>query len=410
QVDGPLDEARLRAALASVVEATPALRTGFARAEDGTWLQVVLRRAAQVDVAVHDVRALPAEARRARARAIVDEAHRAPFDLARPPLVRAVVVREDDARATLAFVWFHAGFDLWSVGLVERDVLAAYDGRAPGAGPTPFREAVRRALAATTPDADAAFFRGALAGLDEATLTRFWRGPDGFRLPSGERDVIARPLEAPLLGAVAAFGRARALTSSTLLHGAWALAAAHYLRVDDVLFGSVVSGRWGDVPGIEGVVGPTMEVVPVRARVRPGDALVPWLAELQARLAELQRFAHTPWERVAAYFDPPRRNVPAWSALVVENLPAELWERPSATLRLHDLEHTTHMVPPVVVSVFPFPTHHVKATFDPAFFTRDDAGRLLDAFERALAAIAAGAADVAGARAALDASFSRWGP
>ena len=73
--------------------------------------------------------------------------------------------------------------------------------------------------------------------------------------------------------------------------------------------------------------------------------------------------------------------------MVVENLPAELWERPSSELYLDGFAHRTHMHPPLLVSVFPVPHHHVKLTYDTALFSRDEAQRLIDGYVELLASV-----------------------
>ncbi len=386
-VDGALDPARLRQAFQALVDRYPILRTGFVKDADSGLVQFVLARA-EIDFVEHDVRGAD-EAAAVRREAIVDDAHRRGFNLARPPLIRATLVRSSDDTHLLSVVWQHAVADLWSVGLIERALWASYDDLAAGRGEAvaadagaPLGDFVRAALVTTSAAEQAAFWIDELGGLPDAALTRLMQGPGGFRLPSAVRHRAMRSIDPALLEEVGAWCRTRALTTSTLFHGAWALVLARHLGLDDIVIGSAVSGRWGSAARIETVVGPTMGVVPLRVRVAPSAPIVGWLLGLQARLAAVQRFAHTPWDRIAAAIH--RRALPVGCTLAVENRPAALWERPSASVAVHDLQHRTHMPQPLMISVFPVPRPHLKATYDPSFVTDAEVAGCLDGMLGAL--------------------------
>ena len=46
-------------------------------------------------------------------------------------------------------------------------------------------------------------------------------------------------------------------------------------------FGATVAGRPPELPGVESIVGPFINTLPVRVEVRPERSLREWLAELQ---------------------------------------------------------------------------------------------------------------------------------
>ncbi|HLL83070.1 MAG TPA: amino acid adenylation domain-containing protein, partial [Longimicrobium sp.] len=94
--------------------------------------------------------------------------------------------------------------------------------------------------------------------------------------------------------ALEAGARAQHVTAATLLQGAWALLLARATGVDDVVFGSVESGRPPGLEGAETMVGPFINTLATRVRTG-GDATVrTWLQALQAEQAEARRFAYVP--------------------------------------------------------------------------------------------------------------------
>src|SRR5262249_48192889 len=89
------------------------------------------------------------------------------------------------------------------------------------------------------------------------------------------------PLPAETVKALSALARRHQLTLNTLFQGAWALLLARLAAVGgvgEVIFGSVVSGRPAELPGVESIVGLFINALPVRVKVDPAEALLPWLA------------------------------------------------------------------------------------------------------------------------------------
>ena len=85
--------------------------------------------------------------------------------------------------------------------------------------------------------------------------------------------------------------RDHGVTLNTVLQVAWALAVQYETGRDDVVFGTVVSGRSAAIAHIDRTVGLLINTVPVRVRLRPGDALRDTLHRVrdeQTRLAEHQ--------------------------------------------------------------------------------------------------------------------------
>lgn len=74
------------------------------------------------------------------------------------------------------------------------------------------------------------------------------------------------------------------MTLSTVLQSAWAVLLGRLLGRDDVVFGTTVSGRPPEIPGIESIVGLFINTLPVRVRL---DLSESWSA-LAARLQEEQ--------------------------------------------------------------------------------------------------------------------------
>jgi hypothetical protein len=126
QLAGELDAARFAAALAGVARRHEVLRTRFAEAGGGP-VQVI---DAEPDVPVRlvDLSALPAGERDAAARRLLAEEARRPFDLARGPLARALLLRLGEREHLALLNLHHVVTDGWSTGVLLRELAALYAG------------------------------------------------------------------------------------------------------------------------------------------------------------------------------------------------------------------------------------------------------------------------------------------
>ncbi len=90
---------------------------------------------------------------------------------------------------------------------------------------------------------------------------------------------------------------------------------------EDVLFGAPVSGRPGELPGIETMVGLFINTLPVRVRISPREDLLSLFREIHARQAEREQYAHTPLPRILEASELDKGTPLFRSILAFENYP-----------------------------------------------------------------------------------------
>ncbi|WP_055482529.1 non-ribosomal peptide synthetase [Sphaerimonospora mesophila] len=249
-LEGEVDADRLAAAATRLLTLYPNLAARFVALADGRVVSVlesgltapftVLDRPGGTDDEIRD------HAERDR---------RAGFDLAHGPLMRYTLIRTGPARHVLVQTVHHIIADGWSVPPMLRALLAEY--HAPGSVHPRggFPDYVRR-LAERDDDASDRVWRDQLAGLPGPSLVA-----EGH-IPSGRfADTAAEPGDD-----IDAAVRAAGVPLSVAVHSAWAATLGGILHGRDVVFGSTVSGRDADVPGIEDMVGLLINTIPVRAR------------------------------------------------------------------------------------------------------------------------------------------------
>ena len=276
---GPLDPERLRAALNQLLRRHPNLRAAFHYEGLDRPVQAIPRR---VDLPwrVVDLSMLPEQAALRAADGLEREATQHVFDVTRPPLLRAVLVRLPGGRHRLVLNAHHILTDGWSTPIVVRELLALYHGDQPAA-PTPYRSYLSW-LAARDRAADRAAWARHLSGAAPTLLT------PGHVPERGRTARIPVPLPDEVTEALTALGRRRGLTVNTLVQGAWGLLLAEHTGRVDVVFGATVSGRPADLPGVEEMVGLFSNTLPVRLTVRRDEPVLAALDRLQQDRLALQ--------------------------------------------------------------------------------------------------------------------------
>jgi microcystin synthetase protein McyB len=179
--------------------------------------------------------------------------------------------------------------------------------------------------------------------------------------------------------ALQAFARRHHLTTSTLVHGAFALLLSRYTMETEVVFGTTVSGRPPVLPEVGSMVGLFINTLAVRVQISPEDPALAWLERLQAKLVTLRDYEYSSLVDVQSWSEVPRRQDLFETLLVVENHPvdATLLES-NGHLKLGDVRSFERVNYPLTVLVFPRAELVLQALYLPERYGRETVQRLLE--------------------------------
>ena len=346
--EGPIDTARLRAALDAVLLRQPQLTARFDLEADAQPLQLLPPSGAErwpwSEIALADGDADAQEPALRRIELAELERDFAIGAADRGPLLHAVLVRRDATRSCLFVTAHHLVVDGWSTPLLLRDLLDAYAHGQLTPLRVPYADVVR-ALAARDLQPAREAWQQALAGVKPTLLY-------GGETAAPQVHELEITLPAALEQALTARARERGLTLNTLMQGAWGALLAVSTGRDDVVFGAPVSGRFSAIDGIAEHIGLFSNTLPVRLKLEPRRSLLDQLEGLQAQqiallehdglgLAEIQRAAGA-----GNLFD---------TLLVSENYPddAALYRRDYAGARVRGLRNRGYTHYPLTVLVLP---------------------------------------------------------
>ncbi|MGX1622698.1 amino acid adenylation domain-containing protein [Streptomyces sp. NPDC055506] len=318
-LDGEVDTDRLAAAATRLLTLFPNLAARFTALADGRVVSV-LESGVRAPFTTLDRPGITDE----EIRDLAERDRRAGFDLATGPLMRYTLVRAGSGRNVLVQTVHHIIADGWSVPPMLRALLAEY--HAPGT---------------VYPIGGFADYVHWLAGRDDDESDRVWRteladlpGPslvaedhtpsdrfaDTAVEPEGDLDAAVREAGVPL---------------SVAVHSAWAVTLGGILHGSDVVFGSTVSGRDAEVPGIGDMVGLFINTIPVRARWAAGTTSSDLLASVREHQSAVLPHQHVSLARIG-------RQAGAGSlfdTLVVFDVATDVaaLRRPGDTLVIYDL-------------------------------------------------------------------------
>ncbi|WP_344977624.1 condensation domain-containing protein, partial [Salinactinospora qingdaonensis] len=244
------------------------------------------------------------------------------------PQWRMLLAQTGDTSYQLIWSAHHAILDGWSISLILNDVVQWYSALTQGhhieqAPPRPYRDYVSWLQQQDIQQAEN-YWHDTLKGIEQATALDVGNRPEvephspAESAPPATATVFFSEAETARLQD---FAQQHRLTLNTLLQGCWALLLSRYTGTDDVVFGTVVSGRPAEVEGIERMVGLFINTLPLRVHVPNHSTSLDWLHNLQEQNMQMRQYEYSPLNQVQQWSELPA-NAPLFETLFVfENYP-----------------------------------------------------------------------------------------
>jgi amino acid adenylation domain-containing protein len=301
------------------------LRTAFVWEELDEPLQVVFSEVG-LPLERHDLRRLRPSEQEAHLDLFIQNARTREFNLKSPPLMRLALFRLSDDNYQFVWSHHHLLLDGWSRNLLLNEVNEFY-------------QALDRGEEVRLDEEDK--YRDYIDWLRQQDLTQaenYWRRAfHDFRTPTtlavgddnhtdisvGDARYEERQLKLPakLTAGLRQMARRGQLTMNTLALGAWALLLSRYGGEQEVIFGSVLSGRTEGLPRVERMVGLFINTLPAKIEVAENKQVLEWLKEIQAKQAEVRQYEYSPLVEAQRWSGAPRGTRLFESLLTFANFP-----------------------------------------------------------------------------------------
>jgi amino acid adenylation domain-containing protein len=336
---GSLDSAAFLRSLSGIVGRHEVLRTTFP-ATGGSPVQRISPFAA-FEMPLVDLSALPAPAREVATRLLVRAWASRPFDLARGPLLRGLLLRTGQSEHVACLVLHHIVSDGWSTGILLDELATGYAaftaGHAPAWPPLPIQYAdfacwQRDWLSGEVLEEQATYWRERLGGGDLPPIALPADRPRPL-VPRLRGRRLALALPPSLTGELAALGRQENATLfMTLLAGFKAL-LHRYGGQDDIAVGTPIANRTR--LEVERLIGFFVNTLVLRTRVEAGAPFRSLLASV--REASLGAASHQdlPFEKLVEILRPERdtSRAPLFQVLfLLQNAPGKEVDLPGLSI------------------------------------------------------------------------------
>lgn len=363
----------------SLIHREPILRSAFAWEGLDRPLMIVFKDV-PMDIREFDCSLLPEPEQLKRLAAYIEEDRSTPFDLWKPPLMRMALFRWAIDRWRLVWTHHHILLDGWSNTLLRQDFLGYYLGRNMD------DHAVSRPRFGD--------FVTWLESRDYAEDDRFWAEylhniASATPLPFPVLNVDAASsyeeqslfLTFELTERIKSFAKRSHLSLSAIVASAWGMLLSRCTCRTEVVLGTVMSLRGAPVPGIERMIGPLFNTVPVRICVPESLDVPAWLRSVQGDFARVQEHAHVPLTRIQA-LSPLPAGVPLFETLftwenneAAASSPVKL-EDSSVPLREMNVRERVHY--PLALVAGAGEQLNVRIMYDSGRIERSCAERLLE--------------------------------
>jgi amino acid adenylation domain-containing protein/non-ribosomal peptide synthase protein (TIGR01720 family) len=373
---GSLETAALRQSWELVIERHPILRTAFVSDGFREPMQVVLP-ARPLEWAEIDLRELTEAERQQQLLQTIATDRAKNFDLAAGQLLRVVLIRTQDDEWQMVWSTHHLLIDGWSWPVIFNELAKFYTGESALPKPRAYHDYIAWTLGRSNDEAQN-FWRGYLQGVTPQPL-RIGQPPAVVSVSNhtsfGEETAC---LEEDVTQALQTAARENQLTLNTVLQGAWALVLGHYQASTNPVFGAAYSGRPPELSGIEGMVGPCVNNLPVRAKISAEMPMSAWLKQLQREQFAASQHQYNSIEQIQSWSGIPWRFRLFDSLIVFQNYAsgnAAEGLSEMVTVEVTDAPESTNY--PLTLTVVPGVELRLKMLYRPEQFAAANIRRVL---------------------------------
>jgi iturin family lipopeptide synthetase B len=194
------------------------------------------------------------------------------FDLSKHILFRMALLQIENDEFELYILHHHIILDGWSTGIFFKEFFSIYNqinnGKPDRLLPaTPFKQYINY-LNNKDKDATKNFWQEYLAGYDNQAIIPGRPGYHEFKTTYKQNSqvLIIDTSKSQTLNRITSNNE---LTLNSIMKAIWGILLAKYNQQDDVVFGTVVSGRPSEIDGIEDMIGLFINTVPTRIKIYP---------------------------------------------------------------------------------------------------------------------------------------------
>ncbi|MBA4058402.1 MAG: hypothetical protein C0490_27030, partial [Marivirga sp.] len=292
EVKGPLDASIIRQSLDYVQSKNEVLRSVFAWEKISKPLQIILKEIS-IELDFHDLSKMATDSLNWCKQYLAQDRLRR-FDLSQVP-IRLGVIRLSHDSHLISVTHHHILYDGWSTGVFLKELFSSYDALLQGSKPIlkekpSYKEIQKSIQPKLKGQYRSQYWSNYLQGYEITNLTFDKKSSE----EKEQRKVITlvdRDLN------LDRFSSRYKVTKASIIYAAYGILLQKYLNTPDVVFGTAVSYREGDIRNAENVMGNYINVIPLRFRGNNDQSALQTVIKVHQEL--INRISHN----YTSYFD-----------------------------------------------------------------------------------------------------------
>ncbi|WP_189027807.1 non-ribosomal peptide synthetase, partial [Paenibacillus albidus] len=291
---GEIDEALFEKSFNHLIERHDVLRTVFLYKETEQPLQIVLDER-KTSILHKDLSQLGGEEQNSIIADYMKADETKGFNLERDILIRMALFKLGNEQYKVVWSFHHIIMDGWCLSLLASELFRIYFG---------LKEDTTTVLPEVYPYSDYftwlekqgddgfQYWENVLIDYDQQANFPTSRGP----ITNGEYDCqnYSFKLDEGLTRQLERLAADQRTTLNNVFQAVWGIVLQRYNRTNDVVFGSVVSGRVPEVRGIENMIGLFINTVPIRITSNEQQSFVELLEEVHHSVVNANRISYLP--------------------------------------------------------------------------------------------------------------------
>ncbi|MDL9994070.1 non-ribosomal peptide synthetase [Bacillus stercoris] len=316
------------------------------------------------------------------------------FDLQKDPLMRLALFDRGDSQYTCVWTHHHIIMDGWCLGIILKEFFSMYDSLKNNS-PVQFGSTVPYSryiewLGEQDQEETAAYWSEYLKEYgNTASIPRIKSRPADRDYEAAQvRFSLAPEMVEKLTTAAQKWG----VTLNTLFMSIWGVLLHRYNAADDVVFGSVISGRPSAIDGIESMVGLFINTVPVRIRSAEGMTFSSLAKTVQEDFLSSEQHGYYPLYDIQNHS--PLKQGLIDHIFVFENYPVQLdqalrieSENEENALKLGDISMSEQTNYDFNIVIVPGESFYIKFSYNAAVYEREEMLRIQGHLKQALECI-----------------------
>ena len=316
------------------------------------------------------------------------------FNLQSAPLMKLQLIQWSESEYTMVWAIHHLLADAWSAPLIVQTMMDYYDSV----------ESSNVFDSSPTDSANDNFnfsnYIQHIESLDRVAIKEHWQqylknarytrfnlvestqGSSAGKVSQsdtdgGLRDYVVSQLPLDLEQQLNRVCAEQSITTGTFFHAVWAVVTAAYSDTTKPLFGTLFSGRYQSLPGINEAVGPFVNTLPVSISLSDKQSTFDWIRQLQSNLQENQQYETVDLLDIKSIYSDDNEGSPFFSVLVIE--PESAYDEcvnKEGSIRLRNFSYQVDSSIPLTLMIFNTGITNFRLEYDSQCFPFDTIARI----------------------------------